>query len=159
MKDASEAANLIQKHIEKGDVIHVSSHIDADGLAAAGIIGKSLVRLGGTFRLRIAKWVDEKVVEQIAAEKPPLTIFTDSGSGYLDLLSEKLSNNNVIILDHHQTATETPSAFIHVNPHFHGIDGSRDKILISTESMVLVISAGLEWHTSLPRLWTKLTLI
>ncbi|NIU38938.1 hypothetical protein GWN65_02905, partial [Candidatus Bathyarchaeota archaeon] len=67
MKDASEAANLILKHIEKGDVIHVSSHIDADGLAAAGIIGKSLVRLGGKFRLRIAKWVDEKVVDQIAA--------------------------------------------------------------------------------------------
>jgi len=126
MKDASEAANLILKHIEKGDVIHISSHIDADGLAAAGIIGKSLARLGGTFRLRIAKWVDEKVVDQIAAEKPSLTIFTDSGSGYLDLLSQKLSNHSVIILDHHQTATETPLAFIHVNPHFHGIDGSRD---------------------------------
>ena len=126
MKDASEAANLILKHIEKGDVIHVSSHIDADGLAAAGIIGKALARLGGTFRLRIAKWVDEKVVDQIAAEKPSLTIFTDSGRGYLDLLSEKLSNQSVIILDHHQTVTETPSAFIHVNPHFHGIDGSRD---------------------------------
>jgi len=126
MKDASEAANLILKHIEKGDVIHVSSHIDADGLAAAGIIGKSLVKLGATFRLRIAKWVDEKVVDQIAAEKPSLTIFTDSGSGYLDLLSEKLSNHSVIILDHHQTVNETPSSFIHVNPHFHGIDGSRD---------------------------------
>lgn len=126
MKDASVAANLILKHIEKGDVIHASSHIDADGLAAAGIIGKSLARLGGKFRLRIAKWVDEKVVDQIAAEKPPLTIFTDSGSGYLDLLSEKLANHSVIILDHHQTVTETPSNFIHVNPHFHGIDGSRD---------------------------------
>ena len=126
MKDASEAANLILKHIEKGEVIHVSSHIDADGLAAAGIIGKSLVKLGATFRLRIAKWVDEKVVDQIAAEKPSLTIFTDSGSGYLDLLSEKLSNHSVIILDHHQTVNETPSSFIHVNPHFHGIDGSRD---------------------------------
>jgi len=125
-KDASEAANLILKHIEKGNVIHVSTHMDADGLAAAGIIGKSLVKLGGTFRLRVAKWVDEKVVDQIAAEKPSLTIFTDSGSGYLDLLNEKLSNHSVIILDHHQTVNETPSTFIHVNPHFHGIDGSRD---------------------------------
>ncbi|UCE57912.1 MAG: DHH family phosphoesterase [Candidatus Bathyarchaeota archaeon] len=126
MKDASKAANLILKSIEKSDTIHVSSHTDADGLASAGIIGKSLARLGGTFRLRIAKWVEEKVVDQIAAEKPPLTIFTDSGGGYLDLLSEKLSTNKVIILDHHQTSSETPPAFIHVNPHLHGIDGSRD---------------------------------
>ena len=126
MKDASKAANLILRSIENGDTILVSSHTDADGLAAAGIIGKSLSKLGGTFRLRIAKWVDEKVVDQIAAEKPPLTIFTDSGGGYLDLLGEKLSNNSVIILDHHQTSSETPPAFIHVNPHFHGIDGSRD---------------------------------
>jgi single-stranded-DNA-specific exonuclease len=126
MKDAYEAARLVLKHVEKGDTIHVSSHIDADGLAAAGIIGKSLLRLGGKFRLRIARWLDEKVVDQIAAEKSALTIFADSGSGYLDLMSEKLSEHRVIILDHHQTVTETPSTFIHVNPHFHGIDGSRD---------------------------------
>ncbi len=126
MKDASHAASIILRHIERSDVIHVSSHIDADGLAAAGIIGKSLAKSGGKFRLRIAKWVDEKVVGQIAAEKPPLIIFTDSGSGYLDLLSEKLSNHSVIILDHHQPVTETPPTFIHVNPHFHGIDGSCD---------------------------------
>jgi len=126
MKDASGAANLILKHVEEDQVIQIVSHIDADGLAAAGIIGKSLVRLGGTFRLRVAKWMDEKVVDEIAMEKPPLTIFTDSGSGYLDLLSEKLSDRRVIILDHHQAITETPPNFTQVNPHLYRIDGSRD---------------------------------
>ena len=53
MKDATEAANLILEHVKKGDVIHLSSHIDADGLSAAGIIGKSLFRAGGRFRLRL----------------------------------------------------------------------------------------------------------
>ncbi len=126
MKDASEAASLILKHVEKGDFIQIASHIDADGLAAAAIIGKSLLRLGGNFRIRVLKWVDEKVVDEIAAEKSPLTIFTDFGSGYLDLLGEKLSNHSVIILDHHQSISETPSNFIQVNPHLHGVDGSRD---------------------------------
>jgi len=126
VKYASEAASLILKYVEKGEAIQIASHADADGLAAAAIIGKSLLRLGGTFRIRVSKWVDERVVEEIAAEKPPLTIFTDSGSGYFDLLSEKLSNHRVIILDHHQFTSEIPSTFIHVNPHFHGIDGSRD---------------------------------
>ena len=126
VKDASEAARFILKHVEKGEVIQIASHIDADGLAAAAIMGKSLLRLGGTFRIRESKWVDEKVVDEIAAEKPPLTIFTDSGSGYLDLLSEKLSKHRVIILDHHQPTCETPPSFAQVNPHLHGIDGSRD---------------------------------
>lgn len=126
MKDASEAATFVLKHVKEGEFIQIASHIDADGLAAAAIIGKSLLRLGGTFRIRVTKWVDEKIVDEIAAEKPPLTIFTDSGSGYLDLLSEKLSNHRVIILDHHQFTGEIPSTFIQVNPHLHGIDGSRD---------------------------------
>jgi RecJ-like exonuclease len=126
MKGASEAASLILKYVEKDEGIQIVSHIDADGLAAAGIIGRSLVRLGATFRLRAIKWVNEKIIDEIAVEKPPLTIFTDLGSGYLDLLSEKLSNHRVIILDHHQPISETPQSFIQVNPHLYGIDGSRD---------------------------------
>ncbi len=125
MKDASEAANLIREHVEKGDVIHVSSHIDADGLSAAGIIGKALFRAGGSFRLRLERWMDEKVADRIASENAALTIFTDMGSGYLDLLGEKLSNRDVIILDHHQPVAEIPSGFVQVNPHSHGIDGTR----------------------------------
>ena len=127
LKSASEAANLIREYIEEEKTIHVASHYDADGLAAAGVIGKSLVRLGGRFRVRIERWLDENVVDGIAtAGKTALTIFTDFGSGDLNLLSERLPNRRAIILDHHQPVGETPSAFIHVNPHLHGIDGSRD---------------------------------
>ena len=124
--DADEAANLIHEHIKKGDVIHLSSHIDADGLSAAGIMGKALLRAGGKFRLRLERWMDEKVAERIAQENAALTIFTDMGSGYLDLLGEKLANRDVIILDHHQPVTEIPSSFVQVNPHVHGINGTRD---------------------------------
>ncbi len=126
VKSASEAVSLILEHVEENQAIQVITHIDADGLAAAGIMGNALVRLGATFRLRSTKWLNEEVVEGIAAEKPPLTIFTDLGSGYLDLLDEKISNQNVIILDHHQPVSETPNNFIQVNPHLCGIDGSRD---------------------------------
>ena len=125
-KDASEAANLILDHVEKGDVIHLSSHIDADGISAAGIMGKALLRAGGRFRLRLERWMDEKVADRIAQENAALTIFTDMGSGYLDLLGERLANRDVIILDHHQPVAELPSGFVQVNPHTHGIDGTRD---------------------------------
>jgi len=126
LKNASEAAEVIRKRVENNETIHVISHFDADGLAAAGIIGKALARLGATFRIRIEKWIDEKVAEQVAADKPSLTIFSDFGSGYLDLLNAKLSNYAIVILDHHQPVSEPLPTFVQVNPHTHGIDGSRD---------------------------------
>ncbi|NIR86590.1 DHH family phosphoesterase [Candidatus Bathyarchaeota archaeon] len=127
LKSASEAANLIREYVEEEKTIHVASHFDADGLAAAGVIGKCLARLGGRFLIRVKKWLDEKVIDETAtAEKTTLTIFADFGSADLNLLGERLSNRHTIILDHHQPVGETPSKFIHVNPHLHGIDGSRD---------------------------------
>jgi len=125
-KDASEAAYLILAHIEKGDIIHVSTHIDADGISAGGIMGKALLRAGAKFRLRLERWMDEKVADRIAEENAALTIFTDMGSGYLDLLEERLANKDVIILDHHQPIKELPAGFVQVNPHTHKIDGTRD---------------------------------
>jgi RecJ-like exonuclease len=126
LKSASEAADLLSEYVEKGEIIHIVSHLDADGLAAAGIIGKSLFRLDGFFRIRINRWVDEKILNELAAEKPALTVFTDLGSGYLDLLKSGLSDLPVIILDHHQLVGEPSQNFIQVNPHVHGIDGARD---------------------------------
>jgi len=140
-QSVSEAAKLISECVEGGGFVHVTSHLDADGLAAAGIIGKALVRLGGTFRLRIERWMDDDVVEEIAEERPALTIFTDLGGGYLDLLSEKLGDQRVIILDHHQPVGEASSGVVHVNPHLHGIDGSRD---VSGAGVAYLIAKALD---------------
>ncbi|UCE44456.1 MAG: DHH family phosphoesterase [Candidatus Bathyarchaeota archaeon] len=126
LKNVSEAAKLISDCVEAEGFIHVTSHLDADGITAAGIIGRALTRLGGTFRLRVERWMDDNVVDEIAGDKPTLAIFTDLGGGYLDLLSGKLSDQRVIILDHHQPIGEASSDIMHINPHLHGIDGSRD---------------------------------
>ena len=126
LASASNAAEIVLKSVGEDEAIHIVSHLDADGLSAAGIIGKSLLRLEGTFRVQIERWIDENLVNEIAAEKHPLTIFTDLGSGYLDLLNKKLSSNRILILDHHQPTGEASSTFTQVNPHLHGIDGSRD---------------------------------
>jgi single-stranded-DNA-specific exonuclease len=126
LNSANQAASLIRKHAENNGLIHVVSHLDADGLAAAGIIGKALTRLDATFRIRIERWIDEKIIESIQADKPTLIVFTDLGSGDLDVLNSKLSKQEIIILDHHQPVGEADSTFVHVNPHLYGIDGSRD---------------------------------
>jgi len=122
-----QAAKIIRETVEKDGFIHVFSHLDADGIAAAGIIGKTLFRLDARFRIRVTQWIDEKIIGEIISDKPQLVILTDFGSGYLDLLNEKVPDFKVLILDHHQiTGNADNDNFVHINPHLHGIDGATD---------------------------------
>ena len=102
LADAAKAADIIRQVAQQGGFIHVFSHLDADGIAAAGIIGKALSRFDARFRIRITQWVDEKITGEIAADKPDLVVLTDFGSGYLNLLNEKVPNQKIAVLDHHQ---------------------------------------------------------
>ncbi len=127
LADASKAAQLIRETVRTDGFIHVFSHLDADGIAAASVMGKALFRLDARFRIRITQWVDEKIVGEIIADKPELVIFTDFGSGYLNLLNEKIPGFKVAILDHHQVTGEVqnPNHF-QVNPHLCGMDGATE---------------------------------
>jgi single-stranded-DNA-specific exonuclease len=127
LASAAQAAKTILETVEKDGFIHVFSHLDADGVAAAGIMAKALFRLDARFRIRVTQWIDEKIIGEIVADKPQLVILTDFGSGYLDLLNEKIPDFKVLILDHHQITGNTENSdFVHVNPHLHGIDGATD---------------------------------
>jgi len=126
LSSAQRAAKAIIETVKEDGFIHVFSHLDADGVAAAGIIGKALFRLDAKFRIRITQWIEDKIVGEILSDKPQLVIFTDLGSGYIDLLNQKLAEFKIVILDHHQITGEESGNFVHVNPHLHGIDGARD---------------------------------
>jgi RecJ-like exonuclease len=125
LDSAKQAAKAIVETAEAEGSIHVFSHLDADGVAAAGIIGKALLRLDARFRIRITQWIEEKIFE-VLSDKPQLIVFSDLGSGYADLLGEKLKDFKMVILDHHQVVGECSDNVVHVNPHLHGIDGARD---------------------------------
>lgn len=123
---AKEAADLISEIVSKDGVVHVISHLDSDGLAAAGIIAKALWKLNARFRIRVQQWADDKIISDITSDNPTLTILTDLGSGYLNILSEHLTNHKIVILDHHQPSGEATTNILQVNPHLYGIDGSKD---------------------------------
>ncbi len=123
----NEAAKVILETVKKDGLILVFSHLDADGVAAAGIMGKMLTRLDARFRIRVMQWVDEKIIGGVISDKPQLVILTDFGSGYLDLLNEKIPSVKVVILDHHQVNSKVVNPnFVQVNPHLFGIDGATD---------------------------------
>ena len=127
LAQADEAAKVIKETVEKDGFVSCFSHLDADGVAAAGIISKMLSRLDARYRIRVMQWVDEKIIAEITAGKPQLVILTDFGSGYLDLLNEKIPNNKILILDHHQiTGNQDNPNFTMLNPHVYGIDGATE---------------------------------
>ena len=126
LDSAKQAAETILETAKEDGFIHVFSHLDADGIAAAGIVGKALWRLDARFCIRITQWINDELVEEVLSEKPQLIVFTDLGSGYIDLLKEKLSDFKIVILDHHQVSGEQAANFVHVNPHLLGIDGAKD---------------------------------
>lgn len=126
LKCANDAAKVIEEHAKAGNIIFATSHLDADGIAAAGIVGQMLTRLEAHFRLRIAKQIDETLIEELAKEEAQLYIFTDFGSGYLGLMEKHFTKGDVITLDHHQPVGESFPRLIHVNPHLQGFDGASE---------------------------------
>jgi len=125
LEGASKAADVIRDYIRIEGKIRVVSHYDADGLAAAGILGKALNRMRAVFSIRIVKWIDSRLIEELATEEPSLTVFTDLGGGNLDLIEKHLSQQ-ILILDHHETTGKKLKNVLQVNPHLYGIDGSKE---------------------------------
>ena len=127
MSAADKAAKMILETVQQDGFIDCFSHLDADGVAAAGIISKTLYRLDARYRVRVMQWVDDKIITDILADKPQLVVLTDFGSGYLQLLNEKVPDIKIAILDHHQITTKVDNSnFVQVNPHEHNINGATE---------------------------------
>ncbi|MHA1243353.1 MAG: DHHA1 domain-containing protein [Candidatus Heimdallarchaeota archaeon] len=102
------------------------SHIDADGLSAAGIIGKALHREGINYHVRSVRQLELPIISEISMMKGfDNIIFSDLGGGQMEGINKYLSNKNIVILDHHPTliapATEK---IINISPFDFGFDGS-----------------------------------
>lgn len=104
------------------------SHLDADGICSAAIMNKILKKLDIDFRTSVVKQLTEKMIKKISKEEEPLYVFTDLGSGQLDLIERDiLKNSCILILDHHELkAYNYHPNIIHINPHMFGIDGSSE---------------------------------
>ena len=125
-------------------LIHVYTHLDADGLSAGAILGKALYRLQVPFQITVLKQLEREEIIKIAAQlqkSEEFLIFSDFGSGQYKELKKRLSFNGklkpFIILDHHlpqeindKTQKEQLEKIYqetrpwHINPYFYGVDGS-----------------------------------
>jgi single-stranded-DNA-specific exonuclease len=101
----------------------VVSHIDADGLTAAGITCLALQRAGKPYDVRFVKKLDEAALKDIANKAGKrLVIFTDLGSGAIDQI--RTLGIDAIVTDHHQP--KPVDYEYHMNPHLVGLNGATD---------------------------------
>jgi len=121
---ATRTASLIREKA-RDDIVLLATHFDADGISAGSIMLSALNRLPALTHLRVIDRIDEKILEDIEQIQSGLVIFTDIGSGYLDIISKILRNRDIVIADHHQPLGD-PVGVHHFNTHILGFNGSEE---------------------------------
>ena len=121
---ANETASLIREKA-RDDIILLGTHFDADGITAGSIMLQAAHRLGAQTHLRVIDRIDEKILENLEQIESGLVIFTDTGSGYLDLVSKIFRGRDIVIADHHQPQGNQ-SNVTHFNTHEMGFNGSEE---------------------------------
>jgi len=118
-----EAVDFVQDM--KGTVLCIS-HIDADGLTSAGIIGKAMHRAQKIYHIRCIRQLELPIISEISRmHKVNNIIFTDLGSGQLAGINKYLANRKILILDHHPAITEPAhESIIHINPFDYNYNGT-----------------------------------
>ncbi|MFW9900058.1 MAG: DHHA1 domain-containing protein [Candidatus Thorarchaeota archaeon] len=136
--------NFLKKVKENQTIIHIYTHLDADGLSSGAILGKALFRENLPFQITVLRQLEKEEIEKISnqiSEIESFLIFTDFGSGqYIELQKKLILKDNFssfIILDHHLPQNISSIEDIelikeihkktyqwHVNPYFFGFDGS-----------------------------------
>ncbi|WP_254839821.1 single-stranded-DNA-specific exonuclease RecJ [Natronomonas marina] len=108
------------------DRVLLASHIDADGLTSAAVAATALRRAGLPFETVFEKQLDADSITGIAAREYDTVLFTDFGSGQLDIITdhEEAGEFTPVVADHHQPA-DADTEF-HLNPLLEGIDGASE---------------------------------
>ncbi|ELY59170.1 phosphoesterase RecJ domain-containing protein [Natronococcus amylolyticus DSM 10524] len=124
--ELDERALACARHLRDCDRVLLASHIDADGLTSAAIAAQALERAGIPFEAVFEKQLDETAIADIAVTDYDTVLFTDFGSGQLDIISEHEDDGafTPVIADHHQPADRDTE--YHLNPLLFGIDGASE---------------------------------
>ncbi len=132
-----ERINEIIRKLEGSRKVHIVSHIDADGITAAGIAYESLKRTGKKVSVEFIKQLERSKILSLRSAGHDLIWFTDFGSGQLN----SLNGIDCVITDHHepQGSAGMPTGahrgnilnygnttVLELNPHRYGINGATE---------------------------------
>lgn len=115
-------------------IVHIYSHLDADGLSAAGILANAFNRDKIPFQITILKQLEEQYfpeIKQNMEENKQFVIFSDFGSGQLNLFQKYNIDSDFLIIDHHVILKDKDGQDFKItgflaNPYLVQVDGSRE---------------------------------
>jgi RecJ-like exonuclease len=141
-------ARACAERLHTAESVLLASHIDADGLTSAAIASRALERADISHEVVFKKQLDEDAIASIAAREYDTVLFTDFGSGQLDIIAahEAAGDFDPIIADHHQPADETTE--FHLNPLLEGIDGASE---LSGAGTTYILARALEQTETPPQ--------
>jgi RecJ-like exonuclease len=112
----SSAADILKDH----DMVYIFSHHDADGISAAVILAKAMIRAGKEFKVTLFSTLNDENFDIVKNCGARCIIIADMGASYVEGLDTMSAD--VIVLDHHKGYAEAKRIH-HINPHSYGIDG------------------------------------
>jgi len=139
--DLDDRAVACANRLQRADEVLLASHIDADGLTSAAVASSALERAGIKFETVFEKQLDAEAIAGIAATDYDTVLFTDFGSGQLDVISDHAAAGDFtpVVADHHQPANPedchtdavvTTDGYadteFHLNPLLEGINGASE---------------------------------
>ncbi|MFC6864056.1 DHH family phosphoesterase [Halomicroarcula sp. GCM10025817] len=154
--DLADRADACAQRLRSADRVLLASHIDADGLTSAGVATTALERAGIPVETVFKKQLDAAEIGSIAACEHDTVLFTDFGSGQLDVISEHVAAGDfeALVADHHQPAdpedchpdvvsdSDGYADFAwHLNPLLEGINGASE---LSGAGAAYVLARALE---------------
>ncbi|MEK0325197.1 MAG: DHH family phosphoesterase [Nitrosopumilus sp.] len=131
-----EAASMLLELAKERSNILLYSHYDADGIASASILAKSIERSGGKFTIRVAPGILHKRLANL--EDYDLVVFCGLGIGLVSAIGSSIHKWTAI--DHHKSNDQNHQDNL-INSWRFGIDGSHD---VCTSSMAYLIALGME---------------
>ncbi len=131
-----EAASMLIELAKERSNILIYSHYDADGIASASILAKSIERSGGNFTIRVAPGTLHQRVSNL--EDYDLVVFCGLGIGLMSTIGSSIHKWTAI--DHHKSNDKSHQDNV-INSWSFGVDGSHD---VCTSSMAYLIARGME---------------
>jgi single-stranded-DNA-specific exonuclease len=119
-RDMDTAAERLAQAVVTGEQVAVFGDYDVDGATSSALLARLLGALGRAPRVYIPDRLTEgygpsvAAMERLAAEGATLIVTVDCGAQAFEALAD--ARADVIIVDHHQCATELPRALAVVNP-------------------------------------------
>ena len=124
--ELEDRAAACAEQLLSSDRVLLASHIDADGLTSAAVAASALERANIPFETVFEKQLDAESIAAIAEREHETVLFTDFGSGQLDIIAahERDGDFVPVIADHHRPADADTE--YHLNPLLEGIDGASE---------------------------------